>query len=280
MASMNEPEDTWANGANYEYYMGRWSRLVARKFVEWLDIPLGSKWLDVGCGTGILSQTILDIASPQKVLGIDSSEEYIEFARRQVINPSVSFRLGDVQVLPIESSVYDATVSGLTLNFIPQPSKALSEMVRAASIGGTVAAYVWDYADLMQPIRYFWNAAVALDRTVLALDEGQRFSLCKPESLIQLFQTSPQLENVEIQAINVPAIFRDFDDYWSPFLGGQGPAPGYTMSLSEKQRADLQERLRLTLPIASDGSIHLIARAWAIRGARKNSRCTSHKSLL
>ena len=267
---MHEHKDTWANGANYEYYVGRWSRLVARKFIEWLDIPLGSKWLDVGCGTGIISQTILDIASPQKVLGIDSSEEYIEFARRQVINPCVSFRSGDAQVLPIESSMYDAIVSGLVLNFIPQPSRALSEMVRAARIGGTVAAYVWDYADLMQPIRYFWNAAVALDRTVLALDEGQRFPLCQPEPLRQLFQTSPHLENVEIRAIDVPTMFRNFDDYWSPFLGGQGPAPSYTMSLSGNHRDALREYLKLRLPISKDGSIHLIARAWAVRGLRKN----------
>ena len=122
----------------------------------------------------------------------------------------------------------------------------------------------------MQPIRYFWNAAVALDKIAIALDEGQRFPLCKPERLRQLFQTSPQLENVEIRAIDVPTIFRNFDDYWSPFLGGQGPAPSYTMSLSEKQRDALREYLKQSLQISKDGSIHLIARAWAVRGLRKN----------
>jgi SAM-dependent methyltransferase len=267
---LHKHKDTWANGAAYEYYIGRWSRLAAQKFVAWLGIPSGARWLDVGCGTGILSQTILDYASPKTVLGIDSSEGYIDYAFKHIQNPRVSFRLGDAQGLPVESASYDAAVSGLVLNFVAKPNQMLSEMIRAVCIGGTVAVYVWDYADLMQPIRYFWNAAVALDKTVLALDEGQRFPLCKPEPLRQLFQTNPHLENVEIRAIDIPTIFRNFDDYWSPFLGGQGPAPSYTVSLSEKQRCALREYLRRRLPISSDRSIHLIARAWAVRGLHKN----------
>jgi SAM-dependent methyltransferase len=232
---------------------------------------LGARWLDVGCGTGVLSQTILDVVSPQTVLGIDSSEGYIEYACKHIENPHVSFRLGDAQaVLPVESASYDAAVSGLVLNFVAKPNQMLSEIIRAVCIGGTVAVYVWDYADLMQPIRYFWNAAVALDRIAIALDEGQRFPLCQPEPLIQLFQNSAQLEHIEVRAIDVPTIFRNFDDYWSPFLGGQGPAPSYTMSLSEKQRCALREYLRRRLPINTDGSIHLIARAWAVRGLRKH----------
>lgn len=267
---MHELKDTWVNGAAYEYYIGRWSRLVARQFVAWINVPSSTRWLDVGCGTGILSQTILDVTSPQKVLGIDSSEGYVEYACEHMRNPHVCFRLGDAQALPVESSSYDAAVSGLVLNFVAQPNQMLSEMIRVVRMGGTVAAYVWDYADYMQPIRYFWNAAVALDKTVVALDEGQRFPLCQPESLIQLFQTSAQLENVEIRAIDVAVIFHNFDDYWSPFLGGQGPAPSYAMSISEERRIALREYLRRTLPVNTDGSIHLIARAWAIRGLRKN----------
>jgi SAM-dependent methyltransferase len=267
---MHKHKDTWADGASYEYYIGRWSKLVARQFITWLNITLGAEWLDVGCGTGTLSQTILDIASPKTVVGIDSSEGYIEFARKQIQDPRVSFTLGDAQLLAVESASYDAAVSGLVINFVPKPSHMLSEMVRAVHIGGTVAAYVWDYADLMQPIRYLWNAAVALDKTVVALDEGQRFPLCRPEPLEQLFRTVVGLENVEIRTIDIPTIFRDFDDYWSPFLGGQGPAPSYAMSLSEERRFALRERIKLTVPVASDGSIHLVARAWAIRGVRKN----------
>jgi hypothetical protein len=146
----------------------------------------------------------------------------------------------------------------------------LNEMIRAVRIGGTIAVYVWDYAHLMQPIRYFWNAAVALDRNAIALDEGQRFPLCQPGPLRQLFQTNTHLENVEIRAIDVPTMFHNFSDYWSPFLGGQGPAPSYIMSISEERRIALREYLRRSLQISKDGSIHLIARAWAVRGLRKN----------
>jgi SAM-dependent methyltransferase len=264
----HEPKDMWASGTRYESYVGRWSRLVARQFLTWLDVPSDAQWLDVGCGTGALSQTILDTASPLAVLGIDSSEEYIEFAREQIQNPRVAFRLGDAQALPVESAAYDAVVSGLVLNFFPQPGQALSEMIRAVRLGGIVAAYVWDYSGQMQLMRYFWDAAVALDGAVFALDEGQRFALCQPEPLLQLFQTA-QLGKLEVHLIDVATAFRDFDDYWSPFLGGQGPAPRYTMSLSEEQRVALREHIRLTLPIAPDGSIDLIARAWAVRGVRK-----------
>jgi 2-polyprenyl-3-methyl-5-hydroxy-6-metoxy-1,4-benzoquinol methylase len=261
----------WNSGNSYESYIGRWSKLVARQFLAWLDVPSGVQWLDVGCGTGSLSQTILDTASPRSVLGVDASEGYIDFAIKHVKDPRVSFRLGDAQGLPVESASYDAVVSGLVLNFVPQPSQVLSEMMRAVHIGGTVAVYVWDYADQMQLIRYFWNAAVALDKTVLALDEGQRFPLCQPEHLRQLFQNpTHRLENVQVRLIDVDTTFSDFDDYWSPFLGSQGPAPSYAMSLSEEKRVALREYIRLILPIAADGSIHLITRAWAVRGVRKD----------
>jgi SAM-dependent methyltransferase len=256
----------WANGASYESYIGRWSRLIASEFVAWLNLSSDTDWLDVGCGTGVLSQTIIDAISPKSVLGIDPSERYIEFARKQVRNPRVSFRVGDAQALPVEKASYDAVVCGLVLNFIPQPTQALREMVRAVRIGGTVAAYVWDYANQMQLVRYFWDAAVELDETVQALDEGRLFPLCQPDNLRQLFQTSTHLKDVKVHPIDVPTVFRDFEDYWSPFLGGQGPTPSYTMSLSEERRAVLREYLRGRLPTGPDGSIRLVARAWAVRG--------------
>jgi hypothetical protein len=83
--------------------------------------------------------------------------------------------------------------------------------------------------------------------------------------LTDLFQDAG-FQQVEVIPIEVPTVFRDFDDYWSPFLGGQGPAPTYAMSLSEERRAALREQIRAGLPFAPDGSIPLIARAWAVRG--------------
>ena len=259
--------EKWDSGDAYEPYVGRWSRLVAREFLRWLVIPPGSRWLDVGCGTGALSQAILTHAAPHEVVGIDPSTAYVLFARTRVNDPRVRFEVGDAQALRAATAAYDAVVAGLVLNFVRRPDKAVAEMARATRPGGTVAAYVWDYAEGMQLIRHFWDAAGALDQKARELDEGKRFPLCKPEPLSKLFRTAG-LEGVEVRAIDVPTDFRDFDEYWCPFLSAQAPAPSYAMSLSEECRAALREQLRASLPTDSEGRIHLNARAWAVRGVR------------
>lgn len=267
MGNKDASREVWASGDSYEPYVGRWSRLVAQEFIRWLALPEESQWLDVGCGTGALCQTILDLANPQKVRGIDRSEGYIEYARSRVSDPHAVFETGDAQALPVESETYDAVVSGLVLNFVPQPSQMVAEMVRAVRKGGIIALYVWDYAGKMQLMRHFWNAATALDPAAHDLDEGRRFPICNPNSLAELFQDT-WLSQVEARPIDISTDFKDFDDYWSPFLGGQAPAPGYAMSLSAERLAQLRERIYNSLPFALDGSIPLVARAWAVRGIR------------
>ena len=264
-ANSKKLKDNWANGNLYERYVGRWSRPVARKFLEWLAVPAGQKWLDVGCGTGALSQTILEFSDPAHIKAIDRSEAFVEFARAQTQDQRVQFEVRDAQALNVELGIFDAIVSGLVLNFIPQPEQALVGMRRVAREGGVVGAYVWDYAEGMQLMRHFWDAAVALDPKVNDIDEVRRFPHARPEPLKQLFQGAG-FHQVEVTSIEVPTVFRDFDDYWSPFLGGQGPAPSYLMSLSDERRDTLRERIRAGLPFAADGSISLVARAWAVRG--------------
>ncbi len=261
----SKPKDNWASGDKYEPYVGRWSRLIAPKFLEWLAIPAGSSWLDVGCGTGALSQTILEVAEPAKVKGVDRSDNFVDYAQAHTNDKRAEFEVGDAQALTVESESFDAVVSGLVLNFIPKPELVVAEMTRAARKGGVVAVYVWDYAEGMQMIRHFFDAAAVLDPNSVELDEGPRFPICHPEPLKQLFEAAG-LVNVEVRPIEVSTIFQDFDDYWSPFLGGQGPAPSYAMSLSEERRSALRERIRAGLPFASDGSIPLVARAWAVKG--------------
>jgi SAM-dependent methyltransferase len=259
--------DVWAVGTGYERYMGRWSRKVAPEFLKLIAIPPQKSWLDVGCGSGALSQAIVDAAAPNRVLGVDPSEGFVAHARAHVTDPRADFRKADAQALPVGDSEFDAVVSALVLNFIPDQAKAAGEMRRAARDGGTVAAYVWDYAGEMQFLRRFWDAAAALNPKAKELVEGHRFPLCRPQPLADLF-TGAGLRDVSVTAIDAPTVFRDFDDYWSPFLGGQGPAAGYCMSLSEQDRIALRERIRGGLPTQRDGSIRLIARAWAVRGTR------------
>jgi SAM-dependent methyltransferase len=259
--------DVWAAGDLYEPYVGRWSRRVARDFLAWLAVPADRDWADVGCGTGALTQAILQDAAPRQVRGIDPSPGFIEYARARTPDARASFAVGDARNLPLEPESCDAAVAGLVLNFVPTPSVAVAQMARAVRPGGIVAAYVWDYAGRMQLMRHFWDAAVSLDANALELDEGLRFPMCAPGPLAELFGEA-ELPHVQVRAIDIPTRFRDFDDYWTPFLGGQAPAPGYCMSLTEERRGALRERIRSRLPVEADGSISLIARAWAVR-ARK-----------
>src|SRR5258705_11297548 len=174
-----ERRDTWSSGDAYEPYVGRWGRLVARDFVGWLGLPDGLRWLDVGCGTGALSETIVARCSPSAVVGIDRSEEYLAYARARVTDPRVTFKIGDAQALPGKDGEHDAAVSGLVLNFVPDPLRMIAEMKRAVSAGGTVAGYVWDYAGEMQRRRRFWEAAVGVDPAALRSGEGGRVSLAR-----------------------------------------------------------------------------------------------------
>ena len=256
--------ETWARGDAYEPYVGRWSRLVAREFLAWLGGAPGGRWLDLGCGTGALTQTVLQAAAPRVVVGADSSLGFAAYAQAHTPDPA-RFAVADARTLPFAPGAFDAAVSGLVLNFVPQTERAVAEMARVVASGGMVAAYVWDYAGEIQLMRVFWDAAVALDPAARELDEGVRFPVCHPEPLAELFRGAG-LREVETRAIDVPTVFQNFDDYWSPFLGGQGPAPGYAMSLSEERRAALRDRIQAALPIAADGSISLVARAWAVRG--------------
>jgi SAM-dependent methyltransferase len=257
--------DKWAAGDAYEPYVGRWSRLVAAQLLEWLAMPPGARWLDVGCGTGALSRTILDRAAPEAVTGLDASEGFVQHATARVADRRASFRVGDAQALPFDDGAFDAAVSGLVLNFVPAPARMVAEMRRVVRRGGLVGLYVWDYADGMELMRHFWDAAAALDPAARPLDEGRRFPICRPEPLAALFRDAG-LADVEVRALDVPTVFRDFDDYWTPFLGGQGPAPGYCLSLDEARRTALREAIRARLPAQPDGRIPLTARAWEARG--------------
>jgi SAM-dependent methyltransferase len=177
----------------------------------------------------------------------------------------VTFHRADAAALPLDDATVDVVVSGLVLNFVPDLDAALAEMSRVTARGGVVGAYIWDYADRMELMRWFWDAAVELDPDAVALDEGRRFGDLTPEGLSWRF-ASAGLVDVEAGAIEVPTPFTDFDDYWTPFLGGQGVAPAYAMSLAEPERQRLRERLRELVPTEPDGSIRLVARAWTVRG--------------
>lgn len=250
----------WSSGGIYESYVGRWSRLVAPEFVAWLDQPPGRRWLDVGCGTGALTSTILRTADPASVLGVDPSEGFISYARAAVDDPRAGFEVRSAAELP--DGPYDVVVAGLVLNFVPKRVEALRRM---REIGTTVAVYVWDYADGMQLMRYFFDAMADVRPQDRDQDEGRRFPFCTAEGLDGLFREAG-FGDVRTREIVVPTVFSSFDDYWQPFLGGQGVAPAYLRSLALEDQEVLREAVRERLPIEADGSIKLTARAWAAAG--------------
>lgn len=256
--------DIWQRGSPYEQYMGRWSRRVAPRFLAWLHVPIRRRWLDVGCGTGALSAAILDHCSPASVTAIEPSDGFLHAARSNLAGRGVVLQ-GSATSIPLERASVDVAVSGLVLNFVEDKGAALAEMLRVTTGGGTVAAYVWDYAGRMEMIRLFWDTAIELDPAAVDLDEGIRFPLCYPDALEKLFTTAG-LTRVEVDPIDITTPFASFEDYWEPFLGGQGPAPSYATSLESDDRRRLRARLHERLPIAGDGTITLVARAWAVRG--------------
>jgi SAM-dependent methyltransferase len=257
--------ENWGSGGPYEQYVGRWSRNVAKEFLAWLGVAPGQAWSDVGCGTGALVGTLLAECDPKAIMAIDRSEDFIAEARRRITDPRVRFEIGDATVLPWPSGSCDVTVSGLVLNFVSDADAMAREMARVTRLGGTVAAYVWDYAGDMQMMRHFWDVAVELNSNDSALDQAERFPLCQPEPLETLFRGAG-LTSISVRPIDIPTVFRDFDDYWIPFLGKQGAAPTYLASLNDEMRDRIRDALKARLVANADGTIAMIARAWAIQG--------------
>ena len=250
----------------YEKFMGRWSRLMAPRLVEFSHIPARGRVLDVGSGTGALAFAIAERKPALRVVGIDPSEEYVAYAGgRHTWTDRVVFETGDAQALRFPDASFDAAVSLLVFNFIPDPKKALREVRRVTKPGGTISAAVWDYGAGMRMLRTFWDAVVATDPAADSLDE-RHMPLCRSGELSALWRDAG-LSAVREQPIEIQLKFASFADYWEPFRLGQGPAGSYVRHLDDTRaqalRAEVRRRLSVT---ADDKPIVLAARVWAVRG--------------
>ena len=249
----------------YERFMGRWSRRLAPAFVDFTAVGDGDSVLDLGSGTGSFALAVAEAFPNARVTAIDPSSAYLAAAQKRAPNHRVRFAVGNAQALELPSGRFDTTLSMLAMNFFPEPDAALREMIRVTRPGGIVAASVWDYREGMEMLRRFWDAAVALDPSIEARDE-RHMPLCRPWELSLLWRGNG-LDRVEEQAIAIELPFTSFDDYWTPFLDGQGPAGVYATSLSDANRDALAARLRDRLAGTSlDRSFTLHARAWAVKG--------------
>jgi SAM-dependent methyltransferase len=199
------------------------------------------------------------------VVACDPSEPFIEYARQHQRDPRVSFVVSGIGKLPTRSEGFDSVTSLLALNFFPNPEAAIEEMRGVTALNGLVSACVWDYAGRMEFLRRFWDSVVAVDRNAAELDEGQRFPVCRQDALETLFRRGG-LGDVVCESIEIPTRFSTFADFWTPLLGGTGPAPSYIASLETARREALAAHLGRSLPREPDGAISLVARAWVVRG--------------
>lgn len=258
--------DAWSAGHNYECYMGRWSRQVARRYVDWLEPPQGADWLEVGCGTGALTSAVHERCAPRSVLSIDQSADFVAHSAVATADKRARFERADALALPAEAASVDVVTSGLVFNFIADRPAALAEMQRVLRPGGLLSFYVWDYpGGGMGFINAFWKAAVVLDPDVAELGEGRRFPFCTHDGLVALCEDAG-LADVSAVALEIETRFEDIDAYWHPFTLGSGPAPGYCASLDEGHRNRLKAQLATQL---GDSDICLVARAWAVQGGRR-----------
>ncbi|MBP1778890.1 MAG: putative Methyltransferase type 11 [candidate division NC10 bacterium] len=263
--AMAQQREIFVESDAYERFMGRWSRRLAPLLVKFASVDKRDSVLDAGSGTGALAFAVADAMPFVRVTGVDPSRAYVRYAQARTPSDRVRFLVGDAQALRLPDATFDKTLSLLVMNFIPDPGKALREMIRVTRPGGIVAAAVWDYGEGMEMLRVFWDEAVALDSTIAVRDE-RNMPLCRRGELAALWRACG-LQHVEEQPIAIELSFVSFDDYWSPFLGGQGPAGAYAASLPETARVALESRLRKRLlGERQDGAFTLQARAWAVRG--------------
>jgi SAM-dependent methyltransferase len=262
----------FGDAESYERFMGRWSRLAAPRFVEFTDLPERGRMLDVGSGTGSLALAIAERKGQVQVLGIDPSREYVAYAiNRNSFPGRVSFEAGDAQQLGFPDASFDAALSLLAFNFIPDPKKALLELRRVTKPGGKISAAVWDYGGGMRMLRAFWDAADHIDPGAEKLDE-KHMPLCRAGELSALWKQCG-LENVHEQPIEIGLSFVSFADYWDPFLLGQGPAGSYVRRLDKDKLQALRNELKRRLSWTTENTaLSLPARLWSVRGIVPNRR--------
>jgi SAM-dependent methyltransferase len=258
-------ETMFSSAEAYERFMGRWSRALAPALVRFAGVRDGETVLDAGSGTGALTAALVALAPSIEVIGIDPTRAYVEFASARQRDPRVHIEVGDAQHLRFSDAAFDRALSLLVVNFIPDPDRALDEMIRTTRPGGILAAAVWDYGDGMEMLRLFWDELVALDPGAAARDE-RHMPLCRNGELSALWHTHGLID-IDEDALVIDMRYPSFDDYWEPFLLGQGPAGSYVTTLAPNMRERLQQRLRQRLlGRDADREIALTARAWAVRG--------------
>lgn len=259
---MAEEKRLFSDGAAYERLMGHWSRVAGSIFIDWLGLPNGLRWLDVGCGTGAFTDLLCERCSPTRICGIDPSEDQISFARSRPASEQVDFRAGDAQALPFDEGEFDVAAMALVINFVPDPPRAVAEMKRVVAPGGTVASYIWDFAGGRAIQGPLIKAIKDLGIDVPSVPGG-RFS--RADNLREMF-IAADLEEVTERTIDIEIEFANFDDYWSSQTALVTPAIEPVLAMSREEVEALKTSLNQQLSTNVNGHIRYSASANAIKG--------------
>jgi SAM-dependent methyltransferase len=256
-----------ADGDGYELQMGRWSRLLAPRFIAFAGIDCGERVLDVGCGTGNLSFSLGKNPRIGAVVGVDFSSAYVAHAQAKVSDPRLNFEVGDACALSFADASFDHSLSMLVLQFIPQAEVAVREMCRVTRPGGTVAAATWDARGGFVFYRMFFDTAALLDP---AANERRARAYTRPMSrpgeLEVLWRQSGLIDVVQ-DMITIRMEFASFEDFWAPMEGRDGPLADYVGSLSSEMKATVRDAVeRAYLDGEADGPRSYAATAWVVKG--------------
>ena len=258
---MTEQIIRFEDGAAYEQMMGIWSQLVGNVFLQWLAPPPGLRWVDVGCGSGAFTELLVEQCAPARVEGVDPSEGQLAYARNRFPVGPANFSKGDAMTLPFANHSFDAAVMALVLVFVPDPRRAVDEMVRVVSPGGMVATYMWDMLGGGVPLE-----PILLEMRGMGLSPPRppRMEASRMEELLDLWKGAG-LNRVESREIEVRRTFANFEEFWS--AKQKAPSIGIAIaSMSSAEVATLKDRVRARLTADAEGRIVYAARANAIRG--------------
>jgi ubiquinone/menaquinone biosynthesis C-methylase UbiE len=247
----------FTDGAAYDRLMAPWSRAVGEQFVDWLALPPGLRWLDVGCGTGAFTELLLGQTNPFDVSAVDPAEDQIAYARTKPAAKHVNFRQAEAQKLPFADGEFDVAAMALVITFVPEPAQALAEMKRVVKPGGVIGTYVWDFlgkGNTQQPLR---EAVEAMGISVLPM-AGHIHS--RLESLNAIF-TGAGLDAVSVRPIEIEISYASFDEYWTAQTGFANTVVQHMRKMSEAQVEEVKTHLREHLP--RDKSGRIVYKAWA-----------------
>lgn len=249
----------------YHELMGRWSQRLAPQLIQFAEVQDSNRVLDVGTGTGSVAMAVAAYMQDGEIVGADPASAYVDYAKGRSSDPRLRFQVADAQDLHFPPNSFDRCLSCLVLNFIPDAPKAVTEMCRVAKPGGVLAACVWDYGDGMEMLRFFWDAAVALDPAAEPHHE-RHMPYCRRGELHDLWNAA-RLDDVVETSLTITFDFASFEDFWQPFLTGQGPSGSYATGLPADKQVRLRDRLREQfLSSGTDGAFTLEGRAWAVKG--------------